>query len=89
MVFKAKRKKEITYGVVDMVSILLSDLVIEFSKRISDKSTFRDGFLEIGDMWQMVMCKLQLGLYNIVLITIRNSLSLQKYNRELLFFKKN
>lgn len=47
---QSKEEKEITYGVIDIVSVLLSDLVIEFSKRISDKSSFRDGFLEIGDI---------------------------------------
>ena len=51
MWYSNKEEKEITYSVIDMVSVLLSGLVIEFSKRISHKSNFRDGLLEIGDIY--------------------------------------
>ena len=48
--YSIKEEKEITYSVIDIVSVLLSGLVIEFSKTISYKSNFRDGLLEIGDI---------------------------------------
>lgn len=73
--------------VIDMVSVLLSAVGIgsKFSKRLSHESSqFWSWFLRDWEyVWWMVTCK----LCDTVLITVRDSLRLQKHSRG--FFQKN